>query len=225
VDCDPTRTVAGGERVKRTPAPRLADAAANDVSNVLLALAALDHLGGATKFVDIEDVAIEAFKVAPDRFGWRTKKEYPSWERVRTAFVHANQSEQRRGATALVISDTEGSSWKLTADGVTFVRKNAAKTAAATGRKRSRAGAASPSGRRTREIRRHSAFTRFLQGASVSDIERYELAEVLVCPPDSSAALVMRKLDVARAAALDVDDADVLRFLTEIAREVGRKWS
>ena len=214
----------GGERVKATSAPRPGETV-NDVSNVHLALAALDQLGGATRFVDIEHVAIEAFKIAPDRFGWRTRKEYPSWERVRTAFVHANQNEQRRRAPTLVISDTDGSSWKLTADGVAFVRKNAARTEAATGRKRSRAGAASLSGRRIREIRKHSAFTKFSQGATVADIERYELAEVLMCPPDSSAILVMRKLDMARAAALDVDDKEVAHFLTEIAKEVGRKWS
>lgn len=210
--------------MKPTSVPPPTDAA-NDVSNVLLALAALDHLGGATKFVDIEDVAIEAFKLAPDRFGWRTKKQYPSWERVRTAFVHANQNEQRRSSPSLVISDTDGSSWKLTADGVSFVRKNAAKTEAATGRKRSRVSAASPSGRRVREIRKHPAFTKFSQGSAVSDIKHYELAEVLVCPPDSSATVWMRKLDVARAAALDVDDKEVLNFLAEIAKEVGRKWS
>ena len=220
---NPVRAVGGGEPVKPASAPRPIDNA-NDISNVLLALAVLDHLGGATKFVDIEDVAIDAFKIAPDRFGWRTKQ-YPSWERVRTAFVHANQNEQRRGGQPLVVSDTDGSSWKLTADGVTVVRKNAVKTEAATGRKRSHAGAASPSGRRIRDIRKHSAFTKYSQGASVSDIARYELAEVLMCPPDSSATVVLRKLDVARAAALNIDDKEVLRFLTEIAQEVGRKWS
>jgi hypothetical protein len=199
--------------------------AATEVSNVVLALAALDHLGGGTKFVDIEDVALEAFRAAPDRFGWRTKRQYPSWERVRTAFVHANQNEQRRGGKPLVISDTDGSAWKLTSEGVAFVRDNAARAESITGRKRAPASAASPAARRVREIRRHPAFAKFTHGTAVADIERYELADLLLCPPDSSAVFVMRKIDTARAAATDIDDKDVLRFLGEITREVGRKWS
>jgi hypothetical protein len=196
-----------------------------EVSNIILALAALSQLGGATKFVDIEDVALEAFKVAPDRFGWRTKKRYPSWERVRTSFVHANQNEQRRGTQPLVVSNTEGSAWKLTAEGVNFVRNNAAKAEAATGRKRSPVSQSSPSARRTREIRNHSTFQKFMQGAVVADIERYELADMLVCPPDSSASFVKRKIDSALAAARDVEDGEVERFLADVSKEVGRKWA
>lgn len=198
--------------------------ATTEVSNVILALATLDGLGGATKFVDIEQVAEEAYKVAPDRFGWRTKK-YPSWERVRTAFVHANQNEQKRGAQPLVMSNTDGSAWKLTAEGVSFVRENAHKAEAATGRKRAAVSPASPSGRRVREIRKHPTFQKFMHGAAVADIERYELADMLICPPDSSASFVKRKVDSALAAARDVEDKDVARFLGEVNKEVGRKWA
>jgi hypothetical protein len=196
-----------------------------EVSNVVLALAALDRLGGGAKFVDIEDVALEAYKGAPDRFGWRTKKQYPSWERVRTAFVHANQNEQRRGANPLVISDTDGSAWKLTYEGVSFVRDNAAKAEAVTGQRRAPVSAAGPAGRRVREIRKHPAFNKFVHGTAVADIERYELADLLVCPPDTSAAFVRRKINSATAAATDVDDKVVLQFLAELANEVERKWS
>lgn len=210
--------------MSRERSPRLGEQPV-EVSNVILVLAALDQLGGATKFVDIEEVTLEAFKVAPDRFGWRTKKQYPSWERVRSAFVHANQNEQRHGAKPLVISDTEGEAWKLTSEGVAFVRDNATKVESVTGRKRAPASAASPSGRRVREIKKHPAYAKFAHGTAVADIERYELADLLLCPPDSSAGVVLRKVDSARAAAVDADDKDVLRFLGEVAKEVGRKWS
>ena len=197
----------------------------NDVSNVVLALSALDQVGGAVKFVDIEDVALEAFKIAPDRFGWRTRKEFPSWERVRTAFVHANQSQQRRTAPVLVVSNTDGSAWRLTAEGVAFVRENAAKTEKLTGRKRARASSSSPSGRRVREIRKHRVFTKFAHGTPISEVARFELADLLACPPDSPIGAVKRKVDQARAAAVDVDDVEVVEFLGEVAKEVQRQWS
>ncbi len=202
-----------------------ANGGAGDITNVALALAVLDQLGGATKFVDIEEVAVAAFKLAPDRFGWRTKKEYPSWERVRIAFVHANQNEQKRTGGALVIQSKEGTAWKLSALGVEFVRENAARTEKATGRRRPASSAASASGRRVKEIRRHSAFSRFTHGTPVAEIERFELADLLMCPPDSSMVAVERKVDAARAAAVDAGDELVARFLGEVAKEVGRKWS
>lgn len=197
----------------------------NDVSNVVLALSALDQVGGSVKFVDIEDVALEAFKIAPDRFGWRTRKEFPSWERVRTAFVHANQSQQRRTAPVLVVSNTDGSAWRLTAEGVAFVRENAAKTEKLTGHKRARASSSSPSGRRVREIRKHRVFTKFAHGTPISEVARFELADLLACPPDSPMSAVKRKVDQARAAAVDVDDVEVVEFLGEVAKEVQRQWS
>jgi hypothetical protein len=210
--------------VSRTISGRSFDSG-NDVSNVVLALSSLDQVGGSVKFVDIEEVALEAFKIAPDRFGWRTRKQFPSWERVRTAFVHANQNQQRKGSPPLVVSDTDGSAWRLTADGVAFVRENAAKTEKLTGRKRARASQSSQSGRRVREIRKHKVFVKFEQGTPISEVARFELADLLVCPPDSSTAAVVRKLDMARAAAVDVDDAEVVRFLGEVANEVRRQWS
>ena len=195
-----------------------------DVSNVLLALAALEHLGGAEHYVDIENVTLEAYRIAPDRFSWRTRRDYPSWERVRTAFVHANQKEQKREGGLLVVSNTDGSSWKLTANGVAFVRKYAARIEglAAKGRPKRRSG---KSAERVRQIRRHRAFQAFKHGTPVADMARHQLADILLCPPDSPQEGVRRKLDAAKAAAVDVDDGEVGRFLEELGKEVEHKWS
>jgi hypothetical protein len=194
------------------------------MSNVVLALTLLDRLGGAERFVDIEEVALEAFKLAPDRFGWRTRRDLPSWERVRTAFVHANQEAQRREIGPVLFSNKEGEAWRLTAQGVKYARENAGKVLDATkGTRPIRRGGASVN--RVRQIRNHPAFRRFMQGTLISEIERYQLADLLLCPPDSTEAAVMRKVDKAEAAAVDVDDQDVQRFLGEVEKEVGRKWS
>ncbi len=76
-----------------------------------------------------------------------------------------------------------------------------------------------------REIRRHRAFRNFLNGTAVADIPRHELAELLLCPPDSPRETVRRKLDAAKAAAVNVGDDEVRRFLEEVHKEVDRKWS
>jgi|SRR5208282_2664207 len=191
-----------------------------DVSNVTIALAALERLGGAERYIDIEDVTLEAYSKAPDRFSWRTKHQYPSQERVRTAFVHANQREQKRGRGPLVVSKTDGTAWKLTSDGLVWVRQNNTTRSG-----RVAGGAGSMSTKRVRDIRRHHAFEAYRNGTPIAQIARHELAELLVCPPDAPREAVRRKVDRARLAAVDVRDDEVKRFLEEIDEEVARRWS
>jgi len=191
------------------------------LSNVLIALQALDDLGGAAGFVDIEEVTLRAYELAPDRFGWRTKP-YPSWERVRTAFVHANQQARRRGQGILVISNKSGDAWRLTAQGLQSSRaapRSSIKTTVARGKRTGR------SVSRVRELRRHALFKRFSLGTPASDFARYELADLLLCPPDSTLDVVVRKLDAAQAAARDVSDAEVGQFLDLIRIGVHQQWS
>jgi len=191
------------------------------ISNVTLALASLYQLGGAEGFVDIEDVALSAFTLSPDRFGWRTRRDYPSWERVRTAFVHANQGEKRRGRSPLVISNTLGTAWRLTAEGVAFVHANY-RTFGPQEQLRRRSGKAAD---RVRQIRHHAAFVAFSNGTPVVDIKRFQLADLLLCPPDSSIASVRRKLDAAKAAAVEQGDVAVTHFLDNVAEVLGTKWA
>jgi hypothetical protein len=50
------------------------------------ALLALHNLGGGEHDVDIEDIAVEAFRLAPSMFSWRRYKQFPSLEVVRIGF-------------------------------------------------------------------------------------------------------------------------------------------
>ena len=141
------------------------------------------------------------------------------------ALVHANEQQQKRTGAVLVVQNKDLTAWKLTAPGVAFVRENARKTEKATGRGRANPGPQSATGRRVREIRRHRAFGRFLHGTPVSELERFELADLLLSPPDASVAAVRRRVDSARAAATDVGDEQVGRFLDDVAKAVPQKWS
>ncbi|MGA2514448.1 MAG: hypothetical protein ABSG37_12650 [Candidatus Limnocylindrales bacterium] len=72
------------------------------------ALAALLRLGGNAKMVDLEDIAVEAYVLAPDRFRWR-RHDFPNLELVRVML-----SEAKRGGH-LVLQDRKG--WMLTVEG------------------------------------------------------------------------------------------------------------
>ena len=77
---------------------------------------ALANLGGATKPVDIEDIAIEAHRLAPHRFGWRRHPEQVDLAGVRDGLSDARKAENG----TLVVGDRK-QGWILTPDGVTAV--------------------------------------------------------------------------------------------------------
>jgi hypothetical protein len=199
--------------------PRASSSRSEDgPTHQVVVLAVLARIGGADRFMDIEELTLAAFEVAPSRFSWRTRPDLPSPENVRWALSHAKQRD-------LVAQSMDGQSWKLTAQGVAYVRKHSGDLA--------RANVAPPtagkdSGRaseRVAQLRRHAVYSAYAAGTPVADRERHELADLLVTPPDAPKALVLRKLDSARAAAEVVGDGDVLAFLDYVAKEVVRKWS
>ncbi len=191
-------------------------------TNQVVALSVLASLDGASRFVDIEEITLAAFKVAPARYSWRTRTELPSPERVRWALVHANQKSDK---VPLVVQSKDGTSWKLTAEGVAFARAHAeemtrAKLAPPKGGRE--AGRASE---RVSQIRKHPLFRAYQQGSAVAERPRHELADLLVCPPDSPESFVMRRVDAAKAAALDVDDDEISVFLASVSEAVHRLWA
>lgn len=66
------------------------------------ALVALLRLGGDAGMVDLEDIAVEAYRLAPDRFRWR-RHDYPNLELVRVVLSDAN-----KGGAHLVLRDGKG---------------------------------------------------------------------------------------------------------------------
>src|SRR6266542_2671687 len=113
--------MSAGSRLKKrdfsTPA-----AGGEGPTNQVVALSVLANLGGATHFVDIEEITLAAFELAPARYSWRTRPKLPSPERVRWALVHANQKTDN---IPLVVQSNDGTSWKLTSEGVAFARAHA----------------------------------------------------------------------------------------------------
>lgn len=189
-------------------------------SNQVVVLSVLARLGGVERFVDIEELTLAAFEAAPGRFGWRTRPKLPSPERVRWALVHANQRD-----VELVVQSQDGASWRLTAEGVRFVKEHASEMqrthgiAPMTGKETGRAV------ERVAQLRRHLVFRAYLQGSPVSDRPRHEIADLLLAPPDAPKQLVLRRVDAAKAQATAIDDREIENFLDQVEREVVRQWS
>ena len=78
-------------------------------------LAAIYRLGGTSAMVDIEDVAVEAHRLAPDRFRWR-RHDYPNLELVRVT-----TGPSTKEAARLVLR--EGRGRMLTVEGAARARQ------------------------------------------------------------------------------------------------------
>lgn len=77
-------------------------------------LVALVRLGGDAVMVDVEDIAVEAYALAPERFRWR-RHDFPNLEFVRVATSGSN-----KGSARLVLR--EGPRRMLTVEGVARAR-------------------------------------------------------------------------------------------------------
>lgn len=86
------------------------------LTNEQVVVVALARLGGSTKLIDTEDIAVTADKIAPGRFRWRKYTQFINNELVHTALRDAKRlSNLVRGA------GSEG--WQLTSDGLRQVEE------------------------------------------------------------------------------------------------------
>ena len=89
---------------------RSADGSLRTVDYVI---AALFRLGGSTRPVDIEDIAVECFAIAPHRFRWRKYA-----EQIDIAQVRDGLSDARKKANGELVVGDRKKGWSLTQAGI-----------------------------------------------------------------------------------------------------------
>lgn len=83
----------------------------NAVSNTDIVLVVLADLGGATKAIDVEDLAEAAWKAVPARFSWPRHQQYPDLDAVDVTLRAAKKNDG-------LVSGSKRERWMLTAAGV-----------------------------------------------------------------------------------------------------------
>ena len=76
-------------------------------------------VGGDTREVDTEDVAVKANELAPGRFGWRKYK-----DQINIEIIRAFLSDAKKVKYGALLAGTGASGWLLTNSGVAFAKKN-----------------------------------------------------------------------------------------------------
>ncbi len=168
-------------------------------------------LGGETEAVDVEDVYLKCFEIAPRRFGWRTRPDLPDYKKT----AKAMQSVEAK--TDFVIRFHEYSR-RLSPSGVRWVLAHQDDLG-----ERYKPGAAPPARAHrwhnlSRDLKRHPAWQRFL--ASDHDPRAFfDVADALKCPPSSPKSVwVSRLADIDLAAEFLGDDqlSDFRQWAAEI---------
>ena len=191
--------------------------AKREPSNQEIFLWALYRCGGASHFVDVEDVFEKCFELAPERFSWRTR-EIPDSNRA----AHALRDAEAK-YVGLLLKTADGLKRRLTVEGQKWIET-----------RRTRFLDALESSRLVREPRTRpkarllasvecSNLFRAWQSADEVPSKKWQMAELLRCSPDSNVEIWRNRIQALRSAAYDSQQKDILRFLDETMK-VNPEW-
>jgi hypothetical protein len=183
------------------------------LNNQDIFLYALYRLDGAGRFIHVEDVVQECWRLSPSRFGWR-KLEYPS-DKIGWAAV--GHIEERR--PELLRKSPKGLGRQLTAEGVAWVRSRLAEFERLAAEETKAPKTRRASFKLVSDFIRHQWVAERLAGERPRAISRGEAATILRCAPDSPIAVWQQRLDSLRSAAADNERPEVVELLEQFARE------
>lgn len=98
--------------------PTTSRAADGSYRTVDYVIAALFRLGGSTRPVDIEDIGMECFKIAPHRFRWRKYA-----DQIDLAQVRDGLSDARKEANGILVVGDRKQGWNLTHAGIQWAHQ------------------------------------------------------------------------------------------------------
>lgn len=174
---------------------------------------ALYELGGADVFIDVEDVYLTAFKLAPKRFGWRTRPDLPDRLKGNMALHSADVRDPK-----LLIK--RGPDFRqLTLEGQLWIEQNFDRLAEAFQKDRV---IEAPKGHRSSRLisdaMRSDVVVSWLETDTLPD-EKWRFADLLHCSPDSAQSVWRSRLETLRSAAYTAGRDDLLKFLDLLVSE------
>ncbi len=182
----------------------------NDLGLIDYALAAVLRLGGDTSMVDVEDVALEAYRLAPDRFRWR-RHDLPNLELVRVILSDAN----KKGAH-LLLRDDSRKCRMLSVEGLRRAK-------VALGRLDDDDKSDQRDGTLRRQdlgeiarMERHPAYLRWRE-VGIQSIDAVDLADLARCSASTPAKVFSDRLRRSQTAAAYWNRDELVRFLGEAA--------
>lgn len=186
------------------------------IDNPELIPLALHSLEGAGKFVDVEDIFQECWKIAPERFGWR-KYEYPNYKTLSKALRDFEGNYPN-----LLLKTKDGLMRQLSAEGVRWIEGRLPLYNKLLERREAMPPTRMRTQRLLNEVRDHKLFTMYSRG----DRDRYpkhEVADLLTCSPDSPVSTWNQRIGTLRSAAAVSKRSDLAEFF-DFLLETHSEW-
>lgn len=155
-------------------------------------------------------MAVESWKLAPQRFSWQRHPQYPNLDTARVALSDAKKAKHG----ALVEGDNQ-SGWLLTAAGLSWTRGytglDTSATDADTKLRREFSGA-------LKDLRRSSILTAWAGGTRAFDL--IAIADAVDLPADAPRQVIIRRVDALLNAAKLANDPETEGFLQWLNQEL-----
>lgn len=188
-------TQIGGECMEHNVAPE---------SNSKLFVWALFLLDGASKHVDVEDIYLKCFEVAPKRFSWRTRPDLPDSKRASKALAEAEKHTD-------FILKINPYTRRLSAEGLAWIESQLPQLQKAFGEAEVPPPRTNQHMRLQRDLKSHAIWKSFEDGTE-SDLIHI-LADALRCSPASPHAVWGTRFSALEIAANHLQDPELLEFL------------
>ncbi len=205
----------------------------SDLGNTDLVLLAMAMAGAGDDFIDVEEIAEQAYALSRTRFGWRTR-DYPSDKTVVQAIADLEAKHSRDQFTRRGVRDQADrvATRRLTVEGRERALRVAERYAARTfpdlvsavsylhGREPDAPEPTPADKRRAQseltELRRHPAYRAWADGDDLSEVERWQVLDSLNCLPDAPADTISGQTEHLAGLAERWKDAEVSDFLQAV---------
>jgi hypothetical protein len=186
---------------------------AEPITSTDVFLWALYELGGADDFVDVEDVLLKAFRLAPQRFSWRTRQDLPDRLKGNMALHGADI----RSPKLLIKSGPDKR--RLTVEGQEWIEENFDRLASAlSGSSVVEAPKSHRSSRLVNDAARSEIFVSWTETNALPS-EKWRFADLLRCSPDSAQSVWRQRVETLKSAAYAAGRDDLLKFIEQLISE------
>lgn len=173
-------------------------------------------LGGHERWVDVEEMYLKAFELAPARLSWRTRSDIPDYKKCAKALQELEDTKRSEHLGLLV---KQGSYLrKLTDSGYRWCEMYQTTLSKLYSGGFVPSAVTQEAGRAIRDLEKSEVFLSFQQLGRL-ECDLWELAEAMRCMVDSSPSVWAARLDSVAIAAIANGRQDILEFV-----EASRKF-
>ena len=167
-------------------------------NNAELLIWCLFLVGGADKFVDVEDLYFKLFELAPARLSWRTRHDVPDYKKCAKALQEVEDQKRSRFNTFIIKNGPYQR--KLSTDASAWCELYSAHFKILYSESIVPSAASQDDGRTLRSIESSDLYGKYLKDQS-TELSLHAIADLFRCMPDANDAVWASRFDLAEHAA------------------------